>query len=88
MKLIPLSRGLHAQVSDRDFKWLTEGWKWQAWKRVPTNRPGGTMKLSKDYEKLKADFERSSPTPEVPVKGNPREDIQDSSLGNNRGNLP
>ena len=29
------------------------------------------MKLSKDYEKLKADFERSSPTPEVPDKGNP-----------------
>ena len=30
------------------------------------------MKLSKDYEKLKAEFERSSPTPEAPgSKGNP-----------------
>lgn len=31
MKLIPLTRGLFAQVDDADFEWLSK-WKWQAHK--------------------------------------------------------
>jgi hypothetical protein len=40
MKLIPLTQGKHAKVSDKDYKWLNQ-WKWCAY--YNPKRDGGVF---------------------------------------------